>query len=125
MLVRRPVARRLPRVGCDWLYRGESDVPAAAPKATGWLRYRDQLRRSQGSMAALVGPDRRRLILSHRDLTGRGDITSAIVTPGSAHLAADANPHNWMLFEDQRAARGSKGEPLRNVDGAVHIRAGP
>lgn len=59
----------------------------------------------KGSIAALVGPDRRRLILSHGDLTGRGDVTSAVVTPGNAHLAANANPHNWMKIGVPRGGR--------------------
>ena len=75
-------------------------------------------------MGARVGQERRRLVLSHGCLTSRGDSTSAIVTPGNAHLAANANPGNWV-FRDQRVGSLTKGEPLRNVDGAVHSRAGP
>lgn len=71
-----------------------------------------------------VGQERRRLILSHGDITERGDAGCGIVTSANQHLAGNGQPQNWV-FRDQRIGSYTKGKPLRNVDGAVHAAGGP
>merc|ERR1712070_457143 len=119
----RRLAAQLPRVGCDWLSRG-AESQQSTTQGLGWIRYRNQLFDSpNGKLSARIGPDRRRLVLSHGDLVTRGGSAAAIVTPANAHLAGNANPSGWV-FRDQKIGSFTKGEPLRNVDGAVHSAAG-
>lgn len=113
----------LPRVGCDWLSRSKSRIKSV--RGAGWVRYRDQIfDNPHGKMTARVGQEKRKLILSHGDITERGGENSAIITSANSHLMGNANAGSWV-FRDQGIGSYTKGLPLQNVDGAVHLRAGP